>query len=232
MSLKTTTQKLNKLKETLDSYESVSSLDRGRIAVLIGEQVNKALNVQQLGAIQQTLWLLDNSTPTKEIILELARRVIENKQFILEGYPIPTWDGSEISTTVGICKAEHGTENNKNLGIRLICRGLTGLVAGQLFPYDTEWSFAYTMLERDLGLRKVQYLLHPLYLSGLVFNVSMLRTDKGYIKWTKIWATQAQKDRNKELLQARYERKGCNDKRRGPCYKCQRNRSACFCAVK
>ena len=227
----TTAQKLNDLKPAMEYLLSTPSLDLTELSKVIGSQITDSLNPRQLWAIRQSLQGLENSVPNIVMLLELSRKVLENKKFILEGYPIPAWDGSEITVTVGVCSCK---EKKSKIGtlVEMTCRGLTNLVAGLLLPYETTVTFAYRMMKRDLGLSKCDYMLHPLYLTGMQFNVVMLRTEKGFIKWTKIWATQSQKKKNKKLLEDRYERTGCNKTCKGPCYRCRQTRAQCRCAVK
>lgn len=214
--------------------ETIKALDSITLPVLcseLGNMITQKPTARQLWAIQQSLAFALDTEMSTETLLELSRKVLENKSFIMEGFPIPSWDGGQITVQIGI---KHTSEHKSKAGtiVDLECRALTNLVAGQLFSYSTTINFAHKMFKKDMGMKDLEYLFNPRYFTGMVLSVHMSKTEDGYIKFHKIWCTEKQKLFNKELLNARYERAGCGKSNPGPCWRCSRKRSECQCGIR
>jgi hypothetical protein len=210
---------------------------------LAGVEVNKSIltgissmycsilgmtSVTSLGLVYNSCLHLLYSTPDESIIIETFRKVATNDKYIWSGFPIPQWAGEPVNVTIGIIKSSEYTYKGSRY-TDIYFRVLSGLPAGMLMHITLPSWWVIKIIKRKLGMWRTHLQLSAMDISGTSFEVKLSIKSDDKVVWDNIKTTKTQKDKNKRLINARYEQRPCGESE--PCHRCPATRKQCPLAV-
>lgn len=181
---------------------------------------------QVLWAVVQSLKHLAGTTMTPRILFESARRILMNEAFVTSGVPVPHWRGESIRVHVGvISSAQVRKPGRGSLLLEMYYRCLNGITAGMVYPYSISSGYMMKVFRSKMGMKDLLYAMYPTSVTGMLMTVQM-EVVNDYIRWTDITVSEKDKQYNKELIDGRIHRKGCNGQKPS-CYRCGATREQC-----
>ena len=183
----------------------------------------------KVGLVYQSCLHLIDTTPDAVTIVETFRKVAANDEYIWKGMSIPMWRGEPVRVDVGVVRASD-SQGLRSRSTDIYFRVLTGLPAGMLMFINAPSWWVEKIVRRKLGLFRSNVPVTSMDISGTTFSVKL--STKGAdnkVVWEDIKSSPKQKEKNKGLINARYNERPCGSSE--PCSKCRYTRRQCPLAV-
>jgi hypothetical protein len=220
---KSIASKLNELADRVFDKEALSAFCN----LLISSSTSKKLIPQQLSALETSTEHLIGQKVTRELLVSNAYRVLANFHFIMEGMPIPIWDGSRIDASVvflGVYKKRERIKNKIYLTVKLKLR--TGLAAGIIMCARFTSRQISFFLQRCAGVKSFSCAIEEI--SGMKASL-VVESDGDNLKVVDWKCTADEKKYNRKLAEARRDVRKCSTFM--PCNTCPRTIQECGLAI-
>ena len=188
---------------------------------------SKKLAAEQLSALERSTDHLLGQVLTQQLLEANAYRVIANWKFIAEGMEIPLWTGGRTDAEVLFlgCEKQRVLEKNK---LYLVCviKLRTGLGAGIISRVRFTPRQISFFLGKHSGTKSVGCSIEEI--SGMKASL-VLEMQGDEIKVVDWKCTQAQRNYNRQLAEARRDVRKCSAFR--PCNTCPKTTRECNLAI-
>ena len=230
---KQVTAAVAKAKSKLADFEAVTfTTEVAASFVLLAASVvrkhPKPLTGDQANAAYNSCAHLIGTKPTKEMLIANFYRLVANWYIIDEGAAIPQWGGEPITSDVAFLAVKKGripvVNGKRQYKVRI--RLKTGLCAGIISWVVLNERLILRFLDRLAGTK--MYRCSAEEIAGMEARV-VVDSNNGAIHLSEFNCTQAQKEANKKLAEARADVRKCRAAK--PCNICAATVAECPLAV-
>lgn len=196
-------------------------------SLLIGAATSQKLNQVQLDALSASTEHLIGQELTRSLLVSNAWRVLANFHFIMEGMPIPVWEGERTEAQavfLGISRKRELVKNKVYMNVRLKLR--SGLAAGIITWSRFTNRQVNFFLQRQSGCKSLNPAVEEISGMRASLQIELQGDDLKVVDWQ---CSADEKSYNRKLTEARRSVRKCSTFM--PCNTCPKTIKECPLAI-